>query len=98
MQLLTNAGNGAGQAFELKQGKNREISHLYTIFARGTFDSGTLTIEISADEPNISPTNWLAIPSIALLAPGVINAEFRANWVRAVVAGGVSPAITVKML
>lgn len=88
MRLLTAAGAGAGAAQQIGQWGNREISHLYTFYVWGTFGGATVTLEISFDG-----VEWFTVTGISITVRTVINAEFRARFVRAVVTGGAGQAI-----
>lgn len=83
MQLLTVAGNGNGVAQEIRSWGNRNINHLYTLFVWGNFDGGNVTLEISPDN-----VQWFAVTGVSITVQTAINVEFRARYVRAVVAGG----------
>lgn len=83
MRLLTAGGNGNGASFQIRQGLNRHIDHLYTLYVWGTFDGGAVTLEVSFDG-----TEWFSIAGLSITAKAVQNVEFRAGYVRAVVTGG----------
>ena len=92
MKLLTAADNGTGSAVQKGQWGNREVDQLTTIYIYGTFGGATVTVEISHDG-----TNWFNT-GIAATAKGVFNLEFRAQYMRAIVAGGTGSAIDVLAL
>jgi len=93
MKLLTDSGNATGAANEIRQWGNRELGHLFTLFVWGTFNSATVTMQISPDS-----TNWFDVSGVSLTAAAAINVEFRARYVRAVVAGGAAPVINALLV
>ena len=96
MQLLSGAGAGNGSPHEIKQPYNREISQLKTWFVWGTFGGATVTLEISPNTED-PPVEWFSVPNASLTARGVMNVEFRAKWVRAVVTGGAGQSINAEL-
>src|SRR6185295_14273081 len=95
MQLLNAAGAGSGGAIEVRQPYNRELNQLKTWFVWGTFGGATVTLEISPDDipAGAVPSNWFSVTGASLTAPGALNVDFRARWVRAVVTGGAGQSI-----
>ncbi len=94
MKILENAGNGTGSAYELRAGGRMVKENVRSIYAYGTWDGAAVTIEVSPD----GGTTWIEIPSLSFTADSVYNIEARASHIRAVVAGGTAPSLTVMVL
>jgi len=92
MQLLNSAGNGNGNTVLIERLFDRSKDQFFTCFVSGTFDGGTVTLEIS---PN-GGTTWFQT-GVSLTAAGAQNVEFRANAVRGVVSGG-GASVSINML
>lgn len=88
MLLLSAAAGGNGATFQIRQWGNRELEHLYTLFVWGTFGGATVTLEISFDG-----VEWFPVSGVSITAKTVVNVEFRAQYVRAVVTGGAGVSI-----
>jgi hypothetical protein len=84
MRLLQNSGNATGTAIQIRGGANRNLDQLHTVFIDGTFDGGAATLEIAMEEAG----PWFAVPGFSITTKAVMNVEFKAYWVRGVVAGG----------
>jgi hypothetical protein len=84
INLLAAAGNGDGTTIQLPRWNNIIESHLRTLFVWGTFDSGTVKLQISPDD-----TTWFDVPGAdAITAQATLNVEFRAPYVRCTASGG----------
>jgi hypothetical protein len=97
VKLLTAAGAGNGAAVQIRN-LNREKHQLYTLFVYGTFGGATVTLQISPDGPDVTPTTWVDVLDVTITDASAINVEFRANWVRAVVTGGAAQSIDAKLI
>lgn len=89
MKLLTNSDNATGPSVRKEQWGNRELDQLITVYIWGTFGGGTVTVEISHDD-----TNWFDT-GIAATVKGVFNLEFRAQFMRAKLAGATGGSVNV---
>lgn len=87
MRLLTDADNGTGPSVARGQKPS-----FFTFYAWGTFNGATVRLEVSPDG-----SAWFD-SGIELTLSDVINVEFNALYVRAVVAGGASPSISAEIL
>jgi hypothetical protein len=86
---FTASGNGTGQ--DIFPDKPLQFE------ARGTFGSGTITLESSLN----NGTTWIAIPGISLTATGRPNKLIYAAWgerFRAVLTGATNPVITAQLV
>lgn len=90
--LLTASNNATGTAVPIPGPTHRYTNHLFSFYAWGTFGGGTVTIEISPDN-----TNWFAPTGMTFTAAGAKNAEFKAAWVRASLAGATGGSVNVRM-
>lgn len=91
-QTLTTAA-ATGAAMVLKY----QDSSVFTAFAKGTFGSGTLTLEISPTTD--STTDWQAVPSISWTADGVKTISgYYAKRARGVLAGSTAATVVLTLV
>lgn len=65
---------------------------IFTMYVWGTFGSGTVKLQISADE-----TEWFDVPDATFTAKGVLNIQFRAPHARAVLSGSSGASINAML-
>lgn len=98
VDIAVNAANGVGDAVDISASLAAFRNKTRTLYASGTFDGAQVTLEIAGVASPIA-ADWIAIPGADLItAVGVINLEFNALWIRAVIAGGTAPSITLRLL
>ena len=82
LTLLSASSNATGSANPLKT-PDKRTSEIRTVYAYGTWDGATATVELSPD----GGTTWVD-SGISLTADGMTNLEARGDQIRAVLAGG----------
>lgn len=96
MQLIsavTSNSNGDTQDWGGKS--NNHLNTRRTVYAYGTWDTATVTIQISPD----SGTTWFNVTSGAFTADGYLTFEARATSIRAVVSSvGASTSVSALLL
>lgn len=95
IDLLSAASNGNGTTFRVPRFAKVDESHLRTLYVWGTFDSATVTFQISTDD-----VTWFDVANAdAITAQSALNVEFRAPYVRGKVAGGLgSESINMRII
>ena len=83
LQILTAQANGNGASIAIPSPGHVYKSHLRTYFVWGTFDTATAKLQISMDE-----TTWFDVVNSDVTVQSVLNLEFRALFMRGVVASG----------
>ena len=95
MLLLNAATTGNGPTVKRPQSATPDAEQFFTFFVWGTFNGATVRLEISPTPGGDSP--WFD-SGLEVDAAGVVNIEFRAQKVRAVIVGGSDPEITAILL
>ena len=95
INILTAQANGNGTTITNDESWNSlHESHLRTLYIYGTFNTGNAELQISFDG-----TTWFTVTNTNVTVATAINVEFRAPFMRGVVAGGGgSESINMKLL
>ena len=93
MRLATAAANGTTTPEVIQSPGHAYKSHLYTLYVYGTFDSANVEMQASPD----NKTTFFKIPDADLITTKtMLNLEFRATHIQAVITGGLgSEAIDI---
>jgi hypothetical protein len=110
MFLLQNAGNGTGTVYPMREAGNMWMQDMQrTVFASGTFGSGTVTIQISPDGLNPADggtdtnaalninSRWFNVAT-TFTAPGYFTFTDKWRKIRATLAGATGGSVTVEVV
>lgn len=94
MFLVTASDDVTGEAKSVVSPGHMYKTHIRTLFVWGTFDSANFKLQVSPDG-----SEWFDVPNAdTITAKTVVNVEFRAKEVRAVITGSTTTAIITAFL